>query len=34
MNESVNIPQSSEELFQFIDSNAISSEKIVAPRYS
>ena len=29
-----NVPQSSEDLFRFIDSNSISSEKIVAPRYS
>lgn len=29
-----NVPQSPEDLFRFIDSNSISSEKIVAPRYS
>ncbi|MBQ1647834.1 MAG: hypothetical protein II047_05145, partial [Bacteroidales bacterium] len=29
-----NVPQTSEDLFKFIDSNSISSEKIVAPRYS
>ncbi|MBQ1677904.1 MAG: ABC transporter permease [Oscillospiraceae bacterium] len=34
MNEKKKVPQSSEDLFQFIDSNSISSEKIVAPRYS
>ena len=34
MNENKNVPQSSEDLFRFIDSNSISSEKIVAPRYS
>lgn len=34
MNEMKNVPQTSEDLFKFIDSNSISSEKIVAPRYS
>ena len=34
MNEKKNVPQSTEDLFRFIDSNSISSEKIVAPRYS
>lgn len=34
MNEKKKVPQSNEDLFQFIDSNSISSEKIVAPRYS
>ena len=34
MNENKNTPKTSEDLFRFIDSNAISSEKIVAPRYS
>ena len=34
MNEKKNVPQSSADLFRFIDSNSISSEKIVAPRYS
>lgn len=29
-----NVPQSTEDMFRFIDSNSISSEKIVAPRYS
>ena len=34
MNEKKNVPQSTEDMFRFIDSNSISSEKIVAPRYS
>ena len=34
MNEMKNVPQTSEDMFKFIDSNSISSEKIVAPRYS
>ena len=35
MNENKkNVPQSPDDLFRFIDSNSISSEKIVAPRYS
>ena len=35
MNENKNnVPQSTDDLFRFIDSNSISSEKIVAPRYS
>ena len=34
MNEKLNVPQTPEDLFKFIDSNSIASEKIVAPRYS
>ena len=34
MNEKKKHPQSNDDLFYFIDSNTISSEKIVAPRYS
>ena len=34
MNENKKVPQSTEDMFRFIDSNSISSEKIVAPRYS
>ena len=34
MNENKKVPQTTEDMFRFIDSNSISSEKIVAPRYS
>ena len=34
MNENKNTQELSQDLFRFIDSNSISSEKIVAPRYS
>ena len=34
MSDLTKVPQSPDDLFRFIDSNAISSEKIVAPRYS
>ena len=34
MNEKKKVPQTTEDMFRFIDSNSISSEKIVAPRYS
>ena len=34
MNQNNNVPQTSEDLFKFVDSNSIASEKIVAPRYS
>ena len=34
MNENKKVPQSTEDMFRFINSNSISSEKIVAPRYS
>ena len=34
MSEKRNVPKSTEDMFRFIDSNSISSEKIVAPRYS